>query len=163
MTRFWAVFDRTIEMIIFVIFLGIVIVGTMQVCNRFFLNLSLSWSEELQRYGQIWIVFLGVPVAYRHCAHIGMETLTDILSERARAVFFAFVDLLWIALAIALITGTVELSQFLQFQKSPGLRLPMHLVYAAIPVGSAYMIIVALRRLFAFFRPDTRLDPQIRN
>ena len=82
MTRFWAVFDRAIEMLIFVIFLGIVIVGTMQVCNRFFLNLSLSWSEELQRYGQIWIVFLGIPVAYRHSVHIGMEMLTDRLADR---------------------------------------------------------------------------------
>ena len=163
MTRFWAVIDRTIEMTIFVIFLGIVIVGTMQVSNRFFLNLSLSWSEELQRYGQIWIVFLGIPVAYRHCAHIGMETLTDLLSARNRAAFFAVVDLLWITLAIALITGTIELSQILQFQKSPGLRLPMHMVYAAIPIGSAYMIIVALRRLFAFYRQCRQLDPQIRN
>ena len=163
MTRFWAVVDRTIEMAIFVIFLGIVIVGTMQVCNRFFLNLSLSWSEELQRYGQIWIVFLGIPVAYRHCAHIGMETLTDLLSERGRALFFAIVDLLWIVLAVALIIGTVELSHFLQLQKSPGMRLPMHLVYAAIPIGSGYMIIVALRRLFAFFQHHRQLDPQIRN
>lgn len=163
MTRFWAVIDRTIELTIFVIFLGIVIVGTMQVCNRFFLNLSLSWSEELQRYGQIWIVFLGVPVAYRHCAHIGMETLTDMLSQRGRGMFFAVVDLLWIALAVALITGTIELSHFLQMQKSPGMRLPMHLVYAAIPIGSGYMIIIALRRLYCFFRHGAALDPQIRN
>ncbi|MEE3045317.1 MAG: TRAP transporter small permease [Pseudomonadota bacterium] len=163
MTRFWAVIDRTVEMAIFVIFLGIVIVGTMQVCNRFFLNLSLSWSEELQRYGQIWIVFLGVPVAYRYCAHIGMETLTDLLSERGRAVFFAIVDLLWIVLAIALISGTVELSRFLQLQKSPGMGLPMHLVYAAIPIGSGYMVIIALRRLFAFLKHGPQFDSQIRN
>ena len=109
MTRFWAVFDRAIEMLIFVIFLGIVIVGTMQVCNRFFLNLSLSWSEELQRYGQIWIVFLGIPVAYRHSVHIGMEMLTDRLADRRRAIFFALVDLLWIVLAVALAaTGALQ-------------------------------------------------------
>jgi TRAP-type transport system small permease protein len=155
MARFWAVFDRTIEMVIFVIFLGIVIVGTMQVCNRFFLNLSLSWSEELQRYGQIWIVFLGIPVAYRHSVHIGMETLTDRLSHRGRALFFVIIDLLWIVLAVALILGTARLAQFLQFQKSPGLGLPMHLVYAAIPLGATYMIIIALRRLVAFLRPST--------
>ena len=86
-----------------------------------------------------------------------MEMLTDRLADRGRAIFFALVDLLWIVLAVALILGTARLAQFLQFQKSPGLGLPMHLVYGAIPLGSAYMIIIALRRLVAFWRPAPTL------
>lgn len=155
MTRLWTSVDRTVEFAIFLIFLMIVVVGTAQVFNRFFLNLSLSWSEELQRYGQIWVVFLGIPVAYRHGVHIGMETLTSRIPDRSRAIFFAVVDILWIGLAVALILGTERLAQFLQFQRSPGMGLRMDLVYAAIPIGAVYMIIVALRRLAAFFRGRT--------
>lgn len=156
MSRLWAFVDRAVEVVIFVVFLAIVIVGTMQVFNRFFLNLSLSWSEELQRYGQIWIVFLGIPVAYRHGVHIGMETLTNRLPPRGQAVFSVIVDILWIVLAVSLILGTATLMKFLHLQSSPGLGLRMDIVYAAIPVGAAYMILIALRRLVATARGGLR-------
>ena len=41
----------------------IVCIALLQVFHRFALNSSLSWSEELQIFGHIWIVFLGAAVA----------------------------------------------------------------------------------------------------
>ena len=84
MRKLFHVADRAVEYTVALCFLLIVIVGSLQVFNRFVLNMSLSWSEEFQRYGQIWIVFLGIPVAYRRGVHIGMELLSDRHSRRGR-------------------------------------------------------------------------------
>ena len=65
--------DRAVETALFLIFLAFTIVGGLQVFNRFVLGLPLSWSEEFQKFGHIWMVFLAIPVAYRRGAHIGMD------------------------------------------------------------------------------------------
>lgn len=149
MQKVFAIIDRCVESAIFVLFLAIVLVGTAQVVNRYGFNASLSWSEEFQRYGQIWIVFLGIPVAYRRGMHIGMDLLDQRMGGRGRQVFSLIVDLLWLFLAGAIAVGLLRLMPLLQFQRSPGLGLPMHWVYSGILIGAAYTAIVALRRISA--------------
>ena len=39
--------DRTVELAVAAIFMGIVIVGGLQVVFRFALNIPLNWSEEV--------------------------------------------------------------------------------------------------------------------
>ncbi len=158
MSKLMNAIDRTIETLTFVIFLAIVLVGTAQVFNRYFLNYSLSWSEEFQRYGQIWIVFLGIPIAYRRGMHIGLETLHGIMAVRGRRTFALAVDLLWIVLGGAILAGMWRLSVPLAFQTSPGMGLPMDWVYGGIDLGAAYIILVAIRRIA---RNLTGQDPEL--
>jgi TRAP-type transport system small permease protein len=146
MDKFWSWIDQAVEFMVAFLFLAIVVVGTLQVANRFLLNVSLSWSEEFQRYGQIWLVFLAIPVAYRRSEHIGVDLVHDVLHVRASLWLRLAIELLWIALACGIMVGTWRLMQFLQFQRSPGLDWPMHYVYAALLIGPAYMIAVAARR-----------------
>ncbi|WP_158625918.1 TRAP transporter small permease [Arsenicitalea aurantiaca] len=147
MRRAFRLLDRSIEFLVFACFLAIVLVGTAQVFNRYVLNLSLSWSEEFQRYGHVWLVFLGIPVAYRRGMHIGMETLAGGLSARGKRIFQFVIDLLWCALALALLIGLGQLMQFLNFQRSPGMRLPMPYAYGGILIGAGYMLLIGLRRI----------------
>lgn len=73
--NFFRSIDRTIEYTLFLFFLAFTLVGGLQVFNRFVLGLPLSWSEEFQKFGHIWMVMLAIPVAYRRGAHLGMDTL----------------------------------------------------------------------------------------
>ena len=66
--------DRGAEWLVAAVFAVIVCIALLQVFNRFALNASLSWSEEAQIFGHIWIVFLGIPIAYRRGAHLYIET-----------------------------------------------------------------------------------------
>jgi TRAP-type transport system small permease protein len=147
-----AAIDRVFEALVVVLFLAIVLVGSAQVFNRYFLNYSLSWSEEFQRYGQISMVFLAIPIAYRRGVHIGLELLHPYFSERGHRVFIFCIDLLWVALSAAIATGILQLMRVLQFQRSPGLGLPMHWVYGGMLLGAFYTILVGVRRLVANLR-----------
>jgi TRAP-type C4-dicarboxylate transport system permease small subunit len=147
MQRVMAAIDRVVEVAVIVIFAAMIVIGTAQVFNRYFLNMSLSWSEEFQRYGQIWVVFLGIPVAYRRGMHIGMDMLDGHLSPRGKRLFSLLVDVLWLVLATAIIVGLSRLMPLLRMQHSPGLGLPMHWVYGGMLLGAFYMGLVALRRI----------------
>lgn len=147
MKRLLDAIDRVAEAIVFAVFAVIVVVALLQVFHRFALNSSLSWSEELQIFGHIWIVFLGIPIAYRRGAHLYIETFCDMLPARGRSVFNLFVELTWAAFALSLMVLGTMVARVASLQSSPGLELPMSYPYAGMVVGGAYLMLVALRRL----------------
>ena len=62
-------------------------VGFLQVFSRFVLNRTPSWSEEIQIFGHIWLVFLAIPIAYRRGAHFTVEaSAACILARHAQGV-----------------------------------------------------------------------------
>ncbi len=146
--------DRTMEFTLFVIFLAFSLVGGLQIFNRFVLGLPLSWSEEFQKFGHVWMVFIAIPVAYRRGSHIGMDALLVRLPAPIRRSIELVIELLWLALAAAIGIYTLRLMEVAKFQDSPGLGWRMDHVYMGMVIGSAYLALVAVRRLVAFFRPD---------
>lgn len=139
--------DRGVEWVVAAIFGLIVCVALLQVFHRFALNSSLSWSEELQIFGHIWIVFLGIPIAYRRGAHLYIETFCDLLPARPRAAFNLLVELTWAAFAVSLMVLGAMVARIAHLQESPGLELPMSYPYSGMVLGGAYLLLVALRRI----------------
>jgi TRAP-type C4-dicarboxylate transport system permease small subunit len=145
--RVFAGIDRAVEGLVSLIFAMVVCIALVQVFFRYTLNTSLSWSEEAQIFGHIWIVFLGIPVAYRRGAHMYIETYCDKLPPRARSVFNLLLELLWAAFAVSLMVLGWMVARVAHMQESPGLEVPMSYPYSGMVLGGAYLLLVALRRL----------------
>ena len=121
--------DRAVEYGVAAIFAAMVVIGLMQVVHRFALNSSLSWSEEAQIFGHIYIVFLGIPIAYRRGAHMYVDTFRDRYRGRIAAAFNLLVELIWAAFAVALMVLGYQVSRVAALQGSPGLEIPMSYPY----------------------------------
>ncbi len=147
MQRVFDAIDRGVELLVAAVFGVIVVIALLQVFHRFALNSSLSWSEEAQIFGHIWIVFLGIPIAYRRGAHLYIETFCDMLPRRPRALFNLAVELTWAAFALSLMVLGSMVARIAHLQSSPGLEVPMSYPYAGMVVGGAYLMLVALRRI----------------
>lgn len=147
MRRGLAAVDRGVELFVAAILAAMVAVGAWQVVSRFALNTSLSWSEEAQVFGHIWIVFLGIPVAYRRGAHLFIETFRDKYPRRVRAAFDLAVELLWAAFAVSLIVLGWQVARVAALQESPGLEVPMSWPYASMVAGGAYLLLLAAQRI----------------
>lgn len=156
MTKLLGGIDRAMDFVLFLIFLIFSLAGGLQVFNRFVLGLPLSWSEEFQKFGHIWMVFVAIPVAYRRGAHIGMDAVLVRLPQAAQLTIGLLVDLLWLALAAAIIVYTWQLLEVARMQESPGLGWRMDYVYSGMMIGAAYLALLALRRLVARLRPHLR-------
>ena len=138
--------NRAFEAAIFLLFLLVVIVGGLQVFNRFVLNQSLSWSEEFMVYAHIWIIFLAIPVAYNRGSHIGMNLFVKGLPPRAQTVMALAVDLLWSLLAGAIVLYAIVVMGVASGQSSPALGLRMDRAYLSLVVGGGYLALLALRK-----------------
>jgi len=147
--------DRAMEILVIALFAMIVLVGGLQVFCRYLLNASLSWSEELQRYGLIWMVFLALVIGYRRGAHIGMNMILLKLPRFVQVPMAWLIDLLWLGLGVAMVvyTAVYQTGAGLTFlrsvsrQSSAGLGLRMDIIYACIVVGGVYLTLSAVHAL----------------
>ena len=111
------------------------IVLFVQIIMRTFFSAPLKWAEELARYLQIWITFLGIGYGIRRGSHIGMTLLKDRLPPVLKALCGLIVDVAGLLAFIVLFRTSL---QFLAHQNvvSTAMELPMQLVYLVIPVGA---------------------------
>ena len=148
--------NKFVEALITLLFTAIVIVGTLQVFNRFVLNISLSWSEEFQKFAFVWLVFLAIPVAYNRAAHLRVVTFFERFPASMQRVMQWIVDLLWIGLGVSLVTYTWRLMQVTKYQLSPGLGISMSLVYAGMVIGGAYLVLCVLTNMAVRIKAEGR-------
>jgi TRAP-type transport system small permease protein len=146
--------DRIIETadwiargLIAVLFFAIVVVGGLQVFNRFVLNQSLSWSEEFMVYANVWMVFLAVPVGYKRGKHIGMDLFVQGLPAQVRQVMALAVDFLWLVLATAIVFYTTVIMGVASNQYSPAMNIRMDHIYLGLVVGWSYMVLLTGRNI----------------
>lgn len=149
--KLFAWIDRAVEYALFLIFFAFTLVGGLQVFNRFVLGLPLSWSEEFQKFGHIWMVMLAIPVAYRRGAHLGMDMVLRLLPEPVQRGVGLLTEVLWFVLALAIGRYTLVIMEVAKNQDSPGLGIPMNEVYSGMVIGAVYLGFVALRRFATYF------------
>jgi TRAP-type C4-dicarboxylate transport system permease small subunit len=145
----FAAIDRAVELLVAAIFAAMCLIGLLQVFNRFVLNASLSWSEEAQIFGHIWIVFLAIPIAYRRGVHLYVETIRRRFPARIGFAFDLLVELTWAGFAAALTYLSYRVALVAALQESPGLEIPMSYPYYGLVLGGVYLLFIALRRIAA--------------
>ena len=63
----------------FVIFWSLAFIVFLQFFTRYVLNDSLAWTEEIARYGLMWVVFIGGAMVTRRNTHIAVELLSNVM------------------------------------------------------------------------------------
>lgn len=139
--------DRALEVVVIVLFLAIVMIGALQIFNRFVLDRPLSWTEEAQRFAFIWLVFLAIPLGYSRGSHIVVDLVIDRLPDRWIAIAAGVIDFLWAFVSVTILVASWPLIRVARFQLSPALELPMHVVYLVIPIAFGYIALLSASRI----------------
>lgn len=143
MKRLKGILKKVEESILILCFSVMGLVLFLQVVMRFVFNMPLSWVEELARYLQIWITFLGIGYGVRTGSHISMDLVSGKLNDKAKYAVSMFCDIacIW-AFCILFKTSFTFLAG--QNVLSTAMHIPMQIVYAIIPIGAAIYIIYVL-------------------
>lgn len=126
--------------------------GLFQIITRFVLETPAEWTEVLIRFSLIWMVFMGIPMAFRQGAMVSVDVLYRWSPPKFQRVLDWVVCLAALALIFVIIWWGWDYTQRGKVQSMAGLEeLSMFWAYLAMPVGGLFAVIGIVGNL---------LDPQ---
>lgn len=125
-----------------ILLLAIAFLLFINVVLRFF-GSSLVWSEEVARYSIVWLTFIGSSVCVYKGAHIGVDAIMNVLSEKGKKILLLITILMSIVFTILFtyFSFVITKNVFTTNQVSSTIKVPMVYVYGAMPVGGILMLI----------------------
>ncbi len=129
------------------LFCVILILLGVSVFSRYALNNSITWSEELIRFGFIWMFFLSMGEVSRTGSHLALDLLPSLLRGKARKALGVLIETLNIVFLAIMIRYGWNVALANMAQASPALLIPYGAVYMAIPTGGVIMALFSLQRI----------------
>ena len=144
--------DRVLDALLFGVLAAMAGIVAANVFCRFVLDFSLYWGDEAAQALLVWLTFLGAAVAVRERAHYAFDYLA--LHSRGGLQLVAGVSSRVITLLILLgfLYWSARVTWGIRPWTMPAMGISRAYVYAAGPVGSAFMLLYAVRDLARLIR-----------
>jgi TRAP-type C4-dicarboxylate transport system permease small subunit len=126
--------------------------GLFQIITRFILEQPAEWTEVLIRFSLIWMVFMGIPAAFRQGAMVSVDVLYRWSPNSIRRALEWAVFLASVVLVAVIIWWGWNYAQRGKVQSVIGLEgLSMFWAYLSMPVGGVFALVGLVTNL---------MDPQ---
>lgn len=154
--------NKSLEIIGATLLVSMVGIVLWQVFARTVLGRPNTVTEELVRFGLVWLAMLSSSYVVGKKGHLAVTFLSDNLTGTKRKLLEIIVQVLFIAFAaIIMIYGGINAVSLTMKQMSPSLGIAMGYVYLAIPVSGGLMIIYSLLNLFDTLKHNQSIQEKI--
>lgn len=136
---------------------GLLIIALILFINvilRYIFGSSIEWAEEFTRYGIVWITFIGASVCIYKGAHLGIDSLLSMLSQRGSRIISTMVificvifSIVFVILSLAITLKTAESAQV-----SSTIGVPIYLIYGIMPFSGILMTLNYSAQLWKIIR-----------
>lgn len=123
---------------------------TYDVIARYFFDMASPWSFDLSEYSLVWITFLGAPWVLMQDRHVRIEILIDVLPVSVQRALGIITSAVAIGACAVLTwrTGAAAIEYYQNGIMMPRIwRIPRIWPYAAVPIGSAVLMLTFVARL----------------
>lgn len=119
-----------------------------QVVARYGVGKSISWAEELSRFGLLGLVYISAAIGAQKGTHIRISAHLKLLPPKLRLCVNILADLIWVAFNIIVIVESIKLIDSMNRRPliSGALMWNMQYIFALIPVGFGFQTIRVLQR-----------------
>jgi TRAP-type C4-dicarboxylate transport system permease small subunit len=142
------------ESVIVFLFAVLVAVVFYQVVARYIFNDPPSWSEELARYCQVWIVLLTSSVCIRKGSHLAVDYIGHRLNEGLKKKLNIFLNALMALYVLVVTLFGWKLMIVGQYQLSPALQVKLSFVYVIFPLSGVLMLLEAVIKTAGLIAED---------
>jgi len=115
-----------------------------QVITRFVFEQPSTWSEALTRTALIWMVFLGITIAFRQGALVAVDLAYRLSFGRWQKLLHGFITLNSLVLLGVIVWYGTQMAYRVRFQTLAGVEVSIAWAYAALPVGAAFSFLAVL-------------------
>lgn len=122
-----------------------------EVVGRYLFQHSIYWAEELIRYLFIWFTFVGAAYCVKMRSHVTIDMFITLFPKKTQRTLMTLGHVIWICLTLFIVYWSARYTFGLikTMELTTALKLPLFIVYMAIPVGFSCM---GVRLIAALFR-----------
>ena len=148
---------RSVEIAIVALFAVLTVAVFGQVVARYVFNQPPSWTEELARFCQVWIVLLTSSVCLRKGSHLAVDYLGPALTPGARRWVAVITGCLIAVYSAVVVVWGARLMIIGLVQTSPAMHLNMGMVYLVFPIAGGLMVLESILATSGAYRePEGR-------
>jgi TRAP-type C4-dicarboxylate transport system permease small subunit len=126
-----------------------VTLGLFQVIMRFVLEIPAEWTEVLIRFSLIWMVFMGIPYAFRVGAMVSVDVLSRLVGPAVRRLLSFCTCMAALTLMSTIVWWGWDYATRGRMQSVIGLEgVTMFWAYLALPVGGLFCIPAIVAQFF---------------
>ncbi len=125
---------------------------------RYFFSISIAWAGELSTISFAWLIFVGASACYKRKAHIGIDVLVNMLSEKNKrkiefivGIFLVLINTYVFYLSIILAVGAWT-------KPTPILEIPYTFVNLSLVIGFGLMTIYSIQDLINILSSKNKKD-----
>ncbi len=119
--------------------------GAWQIVTRFIIERPAEWTEVLIRFSLIWMVFLGIPLAFRIGAMVSVDVLYRWSGPRMKRMLDTLVALAALLLLAVIVIVGWDYALRGRVQTVIGLEdVSMFWAYLALPVGGVFAAVAVV-------------------
>ena len=122
---------KLLEALIVALLAAMVVMVFGNVVLRYGFNSGITVSEELSRWGFIWLTFLGAVVAVKENGHLGTDMLVARLGPTGKKVCLALAEMLMIYCAWLIFSGSLAQTRINADVEAPVSGWSMGWIYAS--------------------------------
>lgn len=144
------ILDYFEEIILFVSFVVITAITFINILSRNFMQLSLSFTEEVTINLLVLLTFVGTSLGVRRFAHLGFTLVYDKGSNAMKYVVVVVSSAVSFLLFSVLLYFGIDMVMFQKQigQTTPALNLPQWIWSLALPIGAFLCLIRTVQALF---------------
>lgn len=139
---------RLLQLVVGAIMIGAVLINFANVVGRYLFLRPFIWAEEIMQFLNIWVVMLGAAVVTRNGAQLKMDAVYNLVPPPARRMLDGLTNVVALAVSLYVIVQSIQMIRMLAAtgQRSVIARVPMNVMYTAIPLGFGLTILFLLLR-----------------
>jgi len=142
------------ESIAAALLIGAVALNFSNVIARYAFGRPIVTAEEILQFANVWIVMLAAAAVSRLDIHLRMDMLKQSSRPHVRLALELAIAVLGVGLAAFVVfnAGRIVALTYDMGQRSVAARLPLALIYCAVPVGFSCALIFLIQRIVQLLR-----------
>ncbi len=97
-----AIISKILSFLMIALFIWMIVAFSIQVFARYIFSAGFTWTEELTRYGMIWMVFLGAAWIIFNSDHVKVTILEDVFKGQSKKVLMIIQDIFGLIFVVAI-------------------------------------------------------------
>lgn len=159
MTKFWQLLNKFEEIASSCALAAMAIIIILQVFQRYVVQHSLDWPEELARYLFVFAVYIGSSFAASERRHLEVTIFRTAFGVKIGHYFTMLAYFITVLFCCIMFFWGMMMVQFVadSNQVAPALQFPMWIAYSCIPLG---FLLMALRTIIVLKKIGLGKDQQ---